>query len=165
MFSKVITYDYVLKPGNRYVFTFSSGRWFEYQSEDWVLQNLRERMANYGYIVSVRRPLFSDRYTVVVIPTTQVRLADWLESFDVSWRDMGYNSYSFILAEEGAISTQPGGIEQTLPSFTSTVGETVSKTAMSMIKPFLPYILILSAVYIGFKVGVPEAMKYRRIRR
>jgi hypothetical protein len=163
-FSQILNLYQELKPGNSYIFTFSHGRIFEYRSEDWVLSNLRDRMSNYGNIVSVRRPLFSDRYTIVVIPTTTATLYDWLEAFDSSWKDMGYYNYTFIQAEVGTVSTQPGGLEQVVPK----TGEIVSKTVKEVISPFAPYIIILGGIYLLFKIGIPEyakakTKKYKRL--
>lgn len=158
-FEGILTYNSILEPGNQYVFTFSIGRLFEYRSDDWVLYNLRERMSNYGYIVSVSRPLFSNRYIVIVNPTERVSLNEWLEAFDVSWRDMGYGNYSFIQAETGAVSTQPGGVSQIIPSITATVGE----SAKSLISPIFPYLAIFGGIFILLKSGVLK--EYKRVVR
>lgn len=157
MFTGILTFDSILRPGNQYVFTFSSGRLFEYRSEDWVLKNLRERLSNFGYVVSVNRPFFSDRYVVVVQPSVPVSLYDFLNAFDVSWKDMGYENYSFIQAEEGTVSTQPGGLPQVIPS----AGEVASQTVYSMVKPFVPYLFVLAGLYLFFKVGIPQTIKRR----
>ncbi|MCL6542089.1 MAG: hypothetical protein K6T87_16150 [Roseiflexus sp.] len=161
MFTGLVLPNQILSPNNTYVFTFDHGRIFEYRSAEWVLENLRKRLSNYGYVVSVSRPIFSDRYSVVVMPSVSVSLENWLDAFDSSWKDMGYNNYTFIRAEEGEVTTQPGGLPQIIPSGAEVIGQTVQQA----VSPFIPYVLLLGGIYLLFKVGIPEYQKVKIKRR
>ncbi len=153
-FGSVLSLDNTLSPGTPATFTFQESGWFFFfERASSILQGLRDRMGNYGDIISVSRPLFSDRWVIVITPTTQATLSDWLSAFDTSWKDMGY-TVTFIQAEGGIISTQPGGVTQILPSIGTTIGE----TAQSIIKPIFTYVLIGIIVYAGIKT-LPQIMK------
>lgn len=142
-FGAVVLSSSVLRPRNEYVFTFEHGRIFEYRSDSWVLENLRDRMANYGDVISVNRPLFSSRYLVTVIPTLERSLAEWVSAFDSSWKDMGYGNAVFVMAEEGRVASEPGGVAQIIPEIPKLTGE--------LVKPVLPYALLLGVGYIMIK--------------
>ncbi len=165
-FGRVLVSEDILRTGNEYIFTFEHGRIFEYRSDSWVEQNIRERIANFGQVISVKRPLFSNRYLITVIPTVDAPLSDWLNVFDVIWRDMGYGKASFLVAEEGRISTQPGGVieiakrtgEEILKPVTGTVGEAVA----TLVKPVFPYVLVLGGVALLVWLGGPKIAKVRR---
>jgi hypothetical protein len=105
-------------------------------------------MANLGQITSVTRSLFSDRYVVTILSTSNVSLVDWLSAFDVSWRDMGWDSIVFDMAEEGMISSQPGGVGELIPD----IGGVVGGTVVEIIKPLFPYILLGIVVYAGIQI-------------
>ncbi len=147
-FGKILLSSEILGSGNQYVFTFTSGEWFFLHSTDTIRVDLADRMANLGQIMSVTRSLFSDRYVVTVLSTSNVSLADWLSAFDVSWRDMGWDSIVFDMAEEGMISSQPGGVSELIPDIGGTVGRTAGEIAAGAIKPLFPYILIGLAIYV-----------------
>lgn len=152
-FGSVLSLNDTLAIGTPATFTFEESGWFFlFETESSILQGLQERMGNYGYVSSVSRPLFSDRWVVTINPVAQVTLSDWLSAFDASWRDMGY-TVTFIQAEGGSVSTQPGGVSQLLPSLGTTIGE----TAQQIIKPLFTYILIGVAVYAGIKVQIGRA--------
>ena len=155
-FGAILSTSDTLSPGTPATFTFQESGWFFFfESESSILQGLRDRMGNYGDIVSVSRPLFSDRWVIIVTPIAQITLSDWLSAFDVSWRDMGY-TVDFIQAEGGIVSTQPGGISQILPSLGSVIGT----TAQEIIKPVFTYVLIGVIVYAGIKT-LPQMMAKR----
>ena len=135
----------ILSIGQTYSFTFESGEWFFFDNTGEIQAGLNERMANLGEIVSVTRSLFSDRYIVIVVPTNETTLGDWLSAFDVSWRDIGYDNIIFITAEGGILSTQPGGIAQVIPQ----VGEVAASTLASTLKPLLPYALAFLGLYLA----------------
>lgn len=156
-FGSALSLNDTLSIGTPATFTFEESGWFfVFETESSILQGLRERMGNYGYISSVSRPLFSDRWVITVSPIAQATLSDWMSAFDVSWRDMGYD-VSFIQAEGGSVSTQPGGVTQILPS----AGQVIGETAQQLVKPIFKYILIGVAVYAGIKI-LPQVMTKRR---
>jgi len=140
MFGVLLTSN-ILSIGQQYTFTFESGEWFFLDTTGVIQADLNERMANYGEVISVTRGLFSDRYIVIVIPTVETTLDNWLSAFDSSWRDMRYDNIIFISAEGGTVSTQPGGIAEVIPQ--------VGEVAVSMLKPILPYALLFLGVYLA----------------
>jgi len=140
-FGAIVLSSNSLRPRNEFVFTFEHGRVFEYNSDSWVLKNIRERMGNYGDVVSVVRPLFSSRYLITVIPTLERNLAEWVSAFDSSWKDMNYGNAVFVMAEEGRVASEPGGVSQIIPEIPKLTGD--------LIKPLLPYALILGLAYIA----------------
>lgn len=142
----------VLKSGSQYTFTWAHGRFFEYNTEAWVKENLSYRLQNFGEVISATRPLFSDHWVIVIIPTTDVSVADWVSAFDASWKDMGYGGASFIQVEGGAVSTQPGGVQQIVPE----AGAIVGTTAASILKPLLPYVLIAGVGYLLLVGVIPK---------
>jgi len=155
-FGKILSSNEYLGVGNEYVFTFAHGRFFEYNSSEWVKGALAERLSSWGDVLTVNRPLFSDHYIIVVKPTFDMDLTTWLQAFDYAWKDMGYSSYSFVSAEVGSISSQPGGFEQ----LGKQVGETIGGSIGEITKPLLPYILIGGGVYLAILL-LPSLMAAR----
>lgn len=140
MFGALLTSN-ILRIGQPATFTFESGEWFFWDVTGTIQAGLNERMANYGEVISVTRGLFSDRYIIVVIPTVETTLDNWLSAFDSSWRDMGYDNIIFISAEGGTVSTQPGGIAEVVPQ--------IGEVAVSTLKPILPYALAFLGIYLA----------------
>lgn len=158
-FGGILGLDSVPPVGQQTTFTFQKagifGSIFLFDSDAAILSALRERMGNYGNIISASRPFFSDRWTIVVIPTASVTVSQWLDAFDSSWKDMGYE-VSFIQAETGGISTQPGGVAQIIPSITETAGEAAAAAVKPLIeaaKPLLPYIVIGGIAFLLITMG------------
>ena len=151
--------------GSPVTFTFQKGGWvsFDFSSDTEILQGLRERISNYGDVIKVSRPLFSNRYVITILPSTSVSISEWLNAFDTIWKDMGYDNITFLQAEGGSVSTEPGGVSQIgqsiLPDVGGAVGSTVSSIIYPIIGPLLPYVLILGGVYLLLKVGIPEYTK------
>jgi len=149
-FGKVLINEDILQPGNEYVFTYEHGRLFEYRSDSWVESNIKERIANYGNVISVNRGFFSDRYVVTVAPIESRTLSDWLSALETIWQDMGYGKANFLVAEEGRISTRPGGVTEAAVK----VGEEIvqplvripGEAAVSLVKPLFPYALALGGL-------------------
>lgn len=146
--------------GKSVTFTFQKGGYFsfDFTSDTTILQGLRERMANYGNVMSVSRPLFSNRWVVTVIPTVSVNVNQWWDAFDSSWKDMGYSDISFIQAEGGAISTLPGGLQQFVPEVTKPIGIAIGGGVGEIVKPLLPYILLFGIGYVLLFTGFPKLL-------
>lgn len=161
MFGKILVSSDILGSGNTYNFTFASGEWLFLHGTATIQSQLQDRMSNLGQIVSVSRGLFSDHYVVTILSTSNESLDSWLSAFDVSWRDMGYNSITFVTSEEGVISTQPGGLTEILPSVGSTIGTTVGTAVQGLIQPIFKYVLIGIAVYAGIQM-LPKMIARRR---
>jgi len=155
MFGALLTSN-ILGTGQIYTFAFESGEWFFFDTTGTIQSGLRERMANYGEVISVTRGLFSDRYIVTVIPTVETTLNNWLSAFDTSWRDIGYDNIIFISAEGGTVSTQPGGIAEVVPQ--------VGEVAVSAFKPIIPYALGFLAIYLVITL-LPTITARRRYAR
>ena len=147
-FGAILLTSDILGAGQTYTFTFQSGEWLFLGSTVDIQNSLSERMANYGQIVSVSRGLFSDRYIVTVIPTSNVSLADWISAFDVSWRDMGYDHITFITAEGGAVSTQAGGVVELAQQAGQQILTPITGAVATGLKPLLPYLLIGGGIYL-----------------
>jgi hypothetical protein len=162
-FGDVLLPSNVLVAGNQYVFTFESGEWFFFGSISTIRDGLNERLANFGTITGVSRGFFSDRYVVNVVPSVNVTLSDWLSAFDVSWRDMGYDSITFVSAEGGLVSTQPGGVSEVVGNVLPSLGSAVGSTASEILKPIYPYILIGVIAYAGITM-LPKLMSKGRVR-
>jgi hypothetical protein len=135
----------ILITGEKYTFTFSHGRIFEYRTADWVKERLTYFMQNWGDIILADRPLFSNRYIVVVVPKVQASLSQWLSAFDYSWKNMGYGSATLVLAEGGIGSSQPGGATQLIKGAAETAGE----TAAAVVKPLTPVLIIIAITALG----------------
>jgi len=148
----ILTSGAILKSGSQYTFTWSHGRFFEYNTEAWVKENLNYRLQNFGEVVSTNRPLFSDHWVIVIVPTMDVSVSDWVSAFDASWKDMGYGGASLVQVEGGAVSTAPGGVQQIIPE----VGTIVGKTAFEILKPLLPYVLIAGVGYLLLIGVIPK---------
>ena len=144
MFGKILLLSDILTAGNQFTFSFESGEWFFLGSTSTIRSGLAERMANFGEVISVVRGLFSDRYIVTVVPTVNATLNDWLSVFDVSWRDMGYDNITFVAAEGGVVSTQPGGLIEIMPQ--------IGEIGVSALKPIVPYALGFLAIYLAIQM-------------
>ncbi|MBT9169558.1 MAG: hypothetical protein DDT19_02919 [Syntrophomonadaceae bacterium] len=135
MDSRILRDDSVLNIGSVYTFTFEHGRIFEFRTDSWVRERLNYFMQNFGRVISARRPLFTNRYTITVIPRIRASLSDWLSAFDYSWRQMGYRAASFIIAEAGGEVTEPVGIQRVARG----VGETVAEA----LRPLTPILVMV----------------------
>jgi len=173
-FGAILSMGSVPAVGQPVTFTFQKGGFFsfDFTSDTTILQGLRERISNYGDVIGVSRPLFSNRWIVTVVPSSSVPVSQWWDAFDVSWGDMGYDDIILFQVEGGAVSTQPGGVSQVMqeviPDVGGAVGTTISNIVTPILKPLLPYALILGGIYILFKVGIPEYTKTKvkvRVRR
>lgn len=166
-FGEILTMGSVLAGGQPATFTFQKGGFFsfDFTSDTTILQGLRERMANYGDIIKVYRPFFSNRWIVTVVPSASVTVSQWWDAFDTSWKDMDYSDISLLQVEGGAVSTEPVGLPQVVhevvPSVSESVGTAVSNIVSPIVKPLLPYVLIFGGIYLLFKVGIPEYTKTR----
>lgn len=141
MFGSILTSNSILSSGQPYTFTYSHGRYFEYNSQEWVQGQLSSLLSDLGSVYSVERPLFSDHYIITVIPSMDESLEAWTSLIDWAFVQMGYNSAVFIRAEGGVSSSQPGGFTQTLPQ--------VGEIATSALKPLLPYALAALGIYLA----------------
>lgn len=165
-FGAILSSSDYLGIGQNYTFTFEKqgilGSLFVFDSDTDIQRGLQERMANYGSVVSVKRPLFSDRWVVIVNPSAQVSLEDWMSAFDASWGDMGY-SIAFIQAEGGTVSTRPGGSEEIIGQVSEEVLAPFGGATASLIKPIFPYILGIVGIYAAIQI-LPKLMMKRRMR-
>jgi len=89
---------------------------------------------------------------IVIVPTMDVSVSDWVSAFDTSWKDMGYGGASLVQVEGGVVSTAPGGVQQILPE----MGTIVGTTAASILKPLLPYVLIVGVGYLLLVGVIPK---------
>lgn len=128
-----------------YTFTFDSGNFFNLTSETAILTGLKKYLAPYGEILSVSRPLLSNRYIVVIIPKLAGSLPVWEGIMADAWKSTGFDSITMIQAEGGSRSTQPGG----LPQIGQQAGEAVGMTVKGIVSPLVPYLLIGLAGYLG----------------
>lgn len=160
MFGSILNLNDILGVNQQYVFTFTLGVSFFPPSSDSVKEELSVDLSNIGTVISVNRPLFSDHYEIVVVPSVDVPLSEWLSAFDVIFKWMDYPDYVFISAEGGAVSSAPGGIEEILIGAGEVVGGTTASTAKALLTPFMPYILIGGAIYVGILI-LPSLLSRR----
>lgn len=166
-FSDIMLSTQTLTPGQRYTFSFQKGGFFtfEFGSDAEILQGLRDRLGNYGEVISVSRPFFSNRWVVTVIPTTPVTVDQWTSAFEIAWQDMGYSNITFWRAESGEVSTAQGGISEVLPSVTGAIGKAVGEAVRPVgesLKPIMPYIVIGAGIFIFFTFGGPLLTTLRK---
>jgi hypothetical protein len=133
--SGVLPSSSTLSAGQIYTFTFDHGRIFEYNSDSWVLSELRKRLSHMGDILSAKRPLFSSNWVITVIPLKDASLNNWINSFINAWRDMGYNKLKFLTAEGGESTSIPGGLPQLTREAVQVVTEPVKEISKSILLP------------------------------
>lgn len=148
MYSGYLTSADILKAGDRYTFTFDHGRIFEYHDITWIVGQLSFYMQNYGHIITADRTLFSDRYVIVVEPTLTATLQQWLDAFDYSWEHMGYGKATFIIAEGGIGSSEPGGVNSLAKQVGGAVGGFTAGTISGILKEIWPYLALGAGAYI-----------------
>ncbi|HDK42443.1 MAG TPA: hypothetical protein ENG87_03630 [Candidatus Pacearchaeota archaeon] len=134
--SEIITKSQNVVKGKYYTLTFSHGRFYEWHSSDWVLENMRKYLKDVVSIIKLSRPLFSNRYVISVIPKTKMSLQHLLDNFDYAWKKMGYSDVIFITAETDIGSSQPGGAIELLKE----TGEIVGTTASEILSPIKYYL-------------------------
>lgn len=155
MLGAILTSSDILGKGQRYTFTFQlTGPTvfgvpvYTMPSADSFIPDFREALYNIGDLISITRSLFSDYYVITVVPNENYSLSVFLDVFDSIWKQIGYTgetwSYNLIRAEGGAVSTSPGG----LPGVTEQVGEVVSGAVGDVLKPVIPYALLLLGGYL-----------------
>jgi hypothetical protein len=161
MFGSILNLNNTLNADNQYVFTFTLGTWLFPPSEDSVKQQVQIDISNIAWVSKVNRPLFSDRYEIVIIPSDNLTLEQWLNVFDSVFKDMGYPDYTFVSAEGGSESSSPGGIEEILSDVGGVVGDTTASTAKAILTPLIPYIVIGGIIYLGI-LTLPTLLMKRR---
>ena len=153
-FSGVIGPNDIMSPGTSYTFTYSPTFWdnikhpLDVDSPSAIQAGLVVAMGNYGMntITGVSRGLFANTWAIIVVPDMQTNVQNWLDAFAAAFSDMGY-SPSFVQAETGTSSSQPGGLQQVVSEAASGIGSTIAGTTGSLLKPMLPYLLIGGAIY------------------
>lgn len=145
-----------LYKGETYTFTFAHGKIVELNNSDSLLSSLRQIMAsNYGEIVSVDRPLFSSHYVIVVRPSIDRLLSDWIKTgYGLAYglKSLGYDKAVFIQAEGGERSSKAGGLSQMIPSVTGQVAQVASETINSVVKPLFLPIAVGVAIFLFVKL-------------
>ncbi len=146
-FGGILTISDVLGSRNQYVFTYAHGRVFEYNSSEWVQGELTQLLSSWGRVISVKRPLFSDHYIIVIQPTMDLDLTTWQQAFEYAWQTMGYNHALFVSAETGSVSSDPGGLSAISQGIEETISSTVGAATGGVAKSVLPYAAIAVGLY------------------
>jgi hypothetical protein len=134
-----------IKKGEKYSFTFDSGEFFVFSSEKSILDGLKKYLAPYADVLSVSRPLMSNRYIVVIVPKLSGSLPVWEGIFKDAWHSINFDEVTLLQAEGGTKSTQPGG----LPQVGIEIGGAVGEAAKGVVTPLAPYLLIGLVGYLG----------------
>jgi len=143
MFSALIGESDKITKGTDYTFTFEHGRIFEYRSDSWVFTNLRDKMTPYAEVLKADRPLFSNRYIVLLRPRENYTYTDFVALIMSAWDDMGYGSARFLAAETDFGSSYPGG----LPEVAKDIAQSVQQTIVAGVKPLFPIAIIGLGIY------------------
>jgi len=137
--------------GQTYTLTFDSGSTFDLTLDSTVLLQLQDTMKPFGSVVSCDRPFFSSRYVVVFTPSATIPLSKAQIYFGTAFSYAGFSSASLIQAEQGSISSVPGGVSQALSNVTSSVGqgvENIVAPVISSLSPVLVVAAIIGAAYL-----------------
>jgi hypothetical protein len=105
-----ITNESTLTPGTEYTITYASHAWFQ-PSSDTIQAGLQSYM-NDATITKVDRGFFSGRFAITFIPSVAHTLGEWQAIFNNLWNVMGYKDAAYVSIDEGAASSQGGGIAQ-----------------------------------------------------
>ena len=98
-----------LTPGKTYTATYNTGKILAVSS-DKILQSLRGELLQDMDILSVERPLFSPRYSIIFSPKLRAKMSYFLDLVYHAWYAMGYPDAIFVQMETGEESSNPGGI-------------------------------------------------------
>lgn len=172
-FGDVLSRDQILEIGQKYTFTFSFPWYSQYPSSSEAMSFLGASLSGAASVVNVSRGLFSGNFVVTIVPVTSLTMDEFISAFSDAWKNAPWYvaSPTFIQAEGGAISTQPGGVSQFLPEVTGEVGQVIGQSITAAVKPLLPYILLGIGGYLFFTLGLPKLMmssatpKVRRRKR
>ncbi len=132
----------ILEPGRTYTFSFDNGRIFEWRSDTWVLNQLRSDLAGIAEIVSVKRPLFSDRYLVALIPILTFKVYEWDKVFQNTWFRLGYEHTTMISVYGGRSTPDTGGISEGL---VGPLSDGLADTISTIAKPLTPILMAVAA--------------------
>lgn len=95
-----------------YTFTFEGGGFlsiFQFRSGDDIKSDLTYYMSENAEILNVHRPLFSGRWVVTFIATRESSLEEYIRAFSYAFNQMDIDM-QFVTAEEGGMSSEPGGV-------------------------------------------------------
>ncbi len=139
-----------LKKGMPYTLTFDGRAVFNFAGVSSIKEDLAARLGDLGMgeVTDVSRALFSNYYAVTIIPAETMPLSDMVAAFVWVWPLVGFPDASFLSAEGGMESSQPGGMAELLPSVGKAVGETVSDTIGATLRPLVPYLVIGAAIVV-----------------
>ncbi len=133
-----------LKAGAPYTLTFSNGAFLNFAADSSVEADLAQRLSalGMGRVTEVSRAAFSDRYAVTILPAVTMPLRDMVEAFGFVWPQVGFPQATFLFAEGGVESSQPGGMAELLPEVGEKIGETVTATLSATMRPLLPLLVV-----------------------
>ncbi len=104
----------ILEFGQKYTFSFDSGRFIQYRSDTWVLDHMRTDLESIAEILHVNRPFFSDHFQVTIIPLLRFTVNEWEKIFNNSWFRLGFEDAVMISVYGGLKSPDTGGISEGL---------------------------------------------------
>ena len=149
-----------LEIGQQYTFTFSFPWFSQYPSSADAISFLGGSLAGAANVVNASRGLFSQNFVVTIVPTVSLTVDEFIAAFSDAWKNAPWyvSSPTFVQAEGGSTSTQPGGVAQLLPEITGDISSTVGSTITATIKPLLPYLLLGIGGYLFLTIGLPKIM-------
>jgi hypothetical protein len=154
-FGAILSRQQSLVPGQSYTFTFTFPWYSQYPSNSDAIRFLGASLSGIASIVSASRALFSSNYVVTIVPSTFLTVDEFVQAFSEAWESAPWYvaNPDFVQVEDGVVSSQPGGIEEIVPTITGGVGETVSAGITAAVKPLLPYVLIGGGIYVLILFG------------
>jgi hypothetical protein len=167
-FGDVLSGAQVLEVGQPYTFTFSFPWYSQYPSSSEAMSFLGSTLSGAANVISASRGLFSGNFVVTIVPTAaSLTVDDLVSAFSDAWKSAPWYiaSPTFVQAEGGAISTQPGGVSQLLPEVTGEVGQVVGQSITAAIKPLLPYILLGVGGYLFLTFGLPKLLTASKVSK
>lgn len=154
MLGTLLSENDIVSSNYQYTFTYYLGFWV-WDDPDTIQSQLADffRGAEIGSVLLVTRPLFSTHYVITLQPLIDLPLYNFLDTFDIAFKSMGYDAPEFLSAERGNASSQPGGLQQITQSIAGNISETIGGTIGATIKPVIPYALLGVGLYLAVKIA------------
>jgi hypothetical protein len=134
----------ILSVNNLWTFTYDRNAFISLRTDASVLADLQNYMQNFGNVISATRGFLSDRYAVVIELNNNYYLHDLLDAFTYSWTASGFPAASFVAVDQGAASSQPGGVGQVVTGAVSAVED----VGTSFVLPLALLAAAIAAIYL-----------------
>ena len=106
--------------------TIATNKLLNFTNDSTIKGQLANALQGMATIVSVDRPLFSGRYVVTFVPTTQIEVDDWSRAFVSLFQSLGFDDAYMVAFDAGATaSSAPGGSKEVISTTTTKVAKDV----------------------------------------